>query len=71
MDGNFVVANGATLTIEDEISIVKSNSILVEEGGMLVLIGELIGAELDVGLALNVFGMTELYLNFGDLADTG
>jgi hypothetical protein len=71
MDGNLVVANGATLTIEDEISIAKSNSILVEEGGTLVLTGELTGAELDAGLALNVFGMTELHLNFGDLADTG
>ena len=70
MDGNLIVASGATLTIEDELSISKDSTITVDEGGTLVLTGELTGADLDAGIATG-FGMTELHLNFGDLADTG
>ena len=69
MNGNITVENGATLTIEGDVTLATNNHITVQEGATLSLTGSLIGDELDSGLA--VLNNTQLHLNFGDLSETG
>ena len=69
MNGNIVVEDGATLTIEGDVTLATNNAITVQENSTLSLSGSLIGEELDSGLA--VMNNTQLHLNFGDLAETG
>jgi len=69
MNGNLIVENGSTLTIEGEVTLAKDNSITIEEGGTLILNGALLGDQLDSGLVVD--DDTELHMNFGDLAESG
>ena len=69
MNGNIVIEDGATLTIEGDVTLATNNAITVQENSTLSLSGSLIGEELDSGLA--VMNNTQLHLNFGDLAETG
>jgi hypothetical protein len=71
MNGHVVVANGATLTVNANITIDTGSSITVEEGGQLVVTnGALLSDDLNAGLMVNSMFAT-LTLNFGDLADDG
>ena len=71
MDGHVVVSNGATLTVNANITVETGSSITVEEGGQLVVTnGALISDDLNAGLMVNSMFAT-LTLNFGDLADEG
>ena len=69
MNGNIVIEDGATLTIEGDVTLATNNAITVQENSTLSISGSLIGEELDSGLA--VMNNTQLHLNFGDLAETG
>ena len=69
MNGNVIVENGSTLTIEGEILVATNYSMTIEEGATLILTGSLLGDDLDS--ELNVLNNTQLNLNFGDLADSG
>ena len=69
MNGNVIVENGSTLTIEGEILVATNYSMTIEEGATLILTGSLIGDDLDSGLVVQ--NDTQLNLNFGDLADSG
>jgi len=69
MNGDLIVENGSTLTIDGEVTLAKDNSITVEEGGTLILNGALLGDQLDSGLVVD--DDTELHMNFGDLAESG
>ena len=71
MNGHVVVANGATLTINANITMETGSSITVEDGGQLVVTnGALVSDDLNAGLMVNSMFAT-LTLNFGDLADDG
>ena len=71
MDGHVVVANGATLTVNANITMAKDATITVEEGAQLVVTnGALVSEDLNAGVMVNGIGAT-LKLNFGDLADDG
>ena len=71
MDGHVVVANGATLTVNANITMAKDATITVEEGAQLVVTnGALVSEDLNAGVMVNGIGAT-LKLNFGDLADNG
>jgi hypothetical protein len=69
MNGNIVIEDGATLTIEGDVTLATNNAITVQENSILFIFGFFIGEELDSGLA--VMNSTQLHLNFGDLAETG
>ena len=71
MDGHVVVQNGASLTVNANISMATGSSITVEEGGQLVVTnGALLSDDLNAGLMVNSI-YAVLTLNFGDLADDG
>lgn len=69
MNGDVIVKNGSTLTIEGDVTVATNSHITVEEGASLSLTGSLIGEELDSGLV--ILNDTQLHLNFGDLAENG
>jgi hypothetical protein len=71
MDGHISIANGATLTINANITMETGSSITVEEGGQLVLTnGGLYSNDLYAGVMVNSV-LASLTLNFGDVADDG
>ena len=69
MNGNVLVKNGATLTIDADMTVGPNNAITVEDGGQLILTGSLTGE--DINSALTLTNSSKLHLNFGDLAETG
>lgn len=69
MNGNVLVKNGATLTIDADMTVGPNNAITVEDGGQLILTGSLTGE--DINSALTLTNSSQLHLNFGDLAETG
>ena len=69
MNGNVLVQNGATLTIDADMTVGPNNAITVEDGGQLILTGSLTGE--DINSALTLTNSSQLHLNFGDLAETG
>ena len=69
MNGNVLVKNGATLTIDASMTVGPNNEITVEDGGQLILTGSLTGE--DINSALSLTNTSQFHLNFGDLADTG
>ena len=69
MNGNVLVKNGATLTIDADITVGPNNAITVEDGGQLIVSGSLTGE--DISSALTLTNTSQLHLNFGDLAETG
>ena len=72
MNGHVVVENGATLTVEGQITMETGSSITVNEGGELNLLGgSLTGESLDAGRMVNSVPTTAVTVNFGDLAETG
>ena len=74
MDGHIVVSNGATLTVNANITMAAGSSIVVEQNSQLVVTnGALASEELNAGLRVeaNPFADAILTLNFGDLADEG
>ncbi len=71
MNGHVVVANGATLNVNANITMETGSSITVEDGGQLVVTnGALLSDDLNAGLMVNSMFAT-LTINFGDLADEG
>ena len=55
MDGHVVVQNGASLTVNANISMATGSSITVEEGGQLVVTnGALLSDDLNAGLMVNL-----------------
>lgn len=72
MNGHVVVEDGATLTVEGQITMEAGSSITVNEGGELNLQGgSLTGESLDAGRMVNSVPTTAVTVNFGDLAETG
>lgn len=69
IDKNLTVTDGATLFIDTATTVSSGLSITVAEGATLTLNGDLVGTDVDAGLL--VYNETELYLNFGDLSETG
>ena len=69
MNGNVLVKNGATLTIDADMTVGPNNAITVEDGGQLILTGSLTGE--DINSALTLTNSSQLHLNFCDLAETG
>ena len=69
MDGNVIISNGATLTINGDITMADQSSILVEEGGTLDLNGKLIGENLNA--ALRVADESVISADFGSLSGQG
>ncbi len=69
MIGNVLVKNGATLTIDADMTVGPNNAITVEDGGQLILNGSLTGE--DINSALSLTNNSQFHLNFGDLAETG
>ena len=69
MNGNVLVKNGATLTIDADMTVGPNNAITVEDGGQLIVTGSLTGE--DINSALTLTNSSQLHLNFGDLAETG
>ena len=69
IDKDLTVTNGATLFIDTAATVGSGLSITVAEGATLTLNGDLVGSDVDAGLL--VYNDTELYLNFGDLSETG
>ena len=69
MNGNVLVKNGATLTIDADMTVGPNNAITVEDGGQLILTGSLTGE--DINSALTLTNSSQLHFNFGDLAETG
>ena len=71
MNGHVVVADGATLNVNANITMETGSSITVEDGGQLVITnGALHSDDLNAGLMVNSMFAT-LTINFGDLADEG
>ena len=71
MNGHVVVADGATLNVNANITMETGSSITVEDGGQLVITnGALLSDDLNAGLMVNSMFAT-LTINFGDLADEG
>ena len=71
MNGHVVVADGATLNVNANITMETGSSITVEDGGQLVVTnGALLSDDLNAGLMVNSMFAT-LTINFGDLADEG
>ena len=71
MEGNVVVADGAVLTVNGDISISEGSNINVEQGGTLVVEGSLMAENLNSGVYLEVYNGTELKPHFPNLYDTG
>ena len=71
MDGNVVVADGAVLTVNGDITISEGSNINVEQGGTLVVEGSLMAENLNSGVYLEVYNGTELKPHFLNLHDTG
>ena len=69
IDKDLTVTDGATLFIDTAATVGSGLSITVAEGATLTLNGDLVGSDVDAGLL--VYNDTELYLNFGDLSETG
>jgi len=71
MNGHVVVADGATLNVNANITMETGSSITVEDGGQLVVTnGALLSDDLNAGLMVNSM-FASLTINFGDLADEG
>ena len=61
MDGHVVVANGATLTVNANITMAKDATITVEEGAQLVVTnGALVSEDLNAGVMVNGIGATSV-----------
>ena len=69
IDKDLTVVDGATLFIDTTAAVGSGLTITVAEGATLTLNGDLVGSDVDAGLL--VYNDTELYLNFGDLSETG
>ena len=69
LDGDVVVANDATLTINGNITVSEGSSITVQEGGVLDLYGELTGENLNA--ALRVDNASIIHADFGSLSGSG
>ena len=69
LDGEVIVSNGATLTVNGNITISDGSSISVQEGGALDLYGGLIGENLNA--ALRVDNGSIIHADFGSLSGTG
>ena len=69
LDGDVIVANDATLTINGDITISEGSSITVQEGGVLDLYGELTGENLNA--ALRVDNASIIHADFGSLSGSG
>ena len=71
MNGHVVVADGATLNVNANITMETGSSITVQDGGQLIVTnGALLSDDLNAGLMVNSMFAT-LTINFGDLADEG
>ena len=69
LDGDVIISNGATLTINGDITIADESSIIVEEGGTLDLNGKLIGENLNA--VLRVADESVINADFGSLTGEG
>ncbi|MEC8151764.1 MAG: hypothetical protein VX068_03875, partial [Candidatus Thermoplasmatota archaeon] len=72
MNGHVVIADGATLTVNANITMATGSSFTVEEGGQMVVTnGALVSEDLNAGWMIQPNAPTTITLNFGDLADEG
>ncbi len=69
LDGDVLIANGGSLTINGDITIADESSIQVEQGGTLELNGKLIGENLNA--ALRVDDASVIHADFGSLTGSG
>lgn len=69
LDGDVIIANGGSLTINGDITIADESSIQVEQGGTLELNGKLIGENLNA--ALRVDDASVIHADFGSLTGSG
>ena len=69
LNGTLLIESGSSLTINSNVSVISGSSITVEEGAILNLNGDLVGAELDSLLRLQ--SDSSLMFNLGDVAESG
>ena len=69
LDGDVIIANGGSLTINGDITIADESYIQVEQGGTLELNGKLIGENLNA--ALRVDDASVIHADFGSLTGSG
>jgi len=69
LDGQVIVTDGATLTINGDITISDDSSIIVQDGGTLALNGNLFGQ--NINAALRVDDGSIIHADFGSLSGNG
>ncbi len=69
LDGNVIISNGATLTVNGDITVADNSIITVEDGSTLSLAGKLIGQNLNA--ALRVDDGSVIQADFGSLSGNG
>ena len=71
LDGDVIVGNGGVLTIDSEINVATGSTITVQQGGNLILNGQLNAVESNNEIYMEVYQNTILEPYFNGLIDSG
>ncbi|MGB0200729.1 MAG: hypothetical protein ACPF9X_05315 [Candidatus Poseidoniaceae archaeon] len=71
LDGDVIVSNGGVLTIDSEINVATGSTITVQQGGNLILNGQLNAVESNNEIYMEVYQNTILEPYFNGLIDSG